>query len=236
MPTSRLAVALLEAADEVTVLLGGEAGVMEADVLEDSLLPLTRWCPNSVTFDLSELRFISGLAIGVLVSFYRAAVRRDIQVRIAPEMHPAVRDILLTTGVLKLFEIAGYSTEVSSQGQEPRLFSKLAEVERAHGVTWSRLVELEPQLENLLRQAREAGARCYTVGDVAQAFGPIRNDLAGLIGFAGRRHRHVVLGSAGAYHVAYTKLNEAVAGLIPAHVNGLIGDRCFQPCIGGAGI
>jgi len=209
---------------------------MEADVLEDSLLPLSTWHPKSVTFDLSELRFISGLAIGALLSFYRAAVRRDIQVRIAPDVHPAVRDILLTTGVLKLFEIAGYSSEASGQGQEPRSFSKLAEVERAHGFTWSRLVELEPQLEKLLLQAREASARCNTVNDVAQVFGPIRNDLVGLIGFAGRRHRHAVLGSAGAYHVAYTKLYEAVVGIFPAYVNGVIDDRNFHPCIGGAGI
>jgi anti-anti-sigma factor len=105
-PTSRLAVALLEAADEVIVLLGGEAGVMEVGALEDSLLPLAARCPKSVTFDLIELRFISSMAIDVLVHFRRAAVRRGVLVYLAPDMRPEVRDVLQVTGVLGLFEDA----------------------------------------------------------------------------------------------------------------------------------
>jgi len=105
-PTSRLAVALLEAADEVIVLLGGEAGVMEAGALEDSLLPLATRCPKSVTFDLIELRFISSMAIDVLVHFRRAAVPRGVLVHLAPDMRPEVRDVLQVTGVLDLFEDA----------------------------------------------------------------------------------------------------------------------------------
>src|SRR5262249_53683594 len=105
-PTSRLAVALLEAADEVIVLLGGEAGVMEVGALEDSLLPLAARCPKSVTFDLIELRFISSMAIDVLVHFRLAAIRRGVLVHLAPDMRPEVRDVLQVTGVLDLFEDA----------------------------------------------------------------------------------------------------------------------------------
>jgi hypothetical protein len=50
---------------------------------------------------------------------------------------------------------------------------------------------------------------------VERFFSPLRNSLAGLVGFAGKHHRHPVLGSAGAYEVAYWRLYDAVAGLLP---------------------
>src|SRR5262249_28136109 len=49
---------------------------------------------------------------------------------------------------------------------------------------------------------------------------PIRNTLAELVGFAGRNHRDQILGSAGAYQVAYWKLYDAVAGLLPGGAAG----------------
>jgi hypothetical protein len=55
---------------------------------------------------------------------------------------------------------------------------------------------------------------------VQRAFGPVKNELAGLIGFAGKHRRHPVLGSVGAYAVAYGKLYDAVAGLIPGRAAG----------------
>ena len=79
---------------------------MEVGALEDSLLPLAGRCPKSVTFDLIELRFISSMAIDVLVHFRRAAVRRGVLVYLAPDMRPEVRDVLQVTGVLDLFEDA----------------------------------------------------------------------------------------------------------------------------------
>jgi hypothetical protein len=82
-------------------------------------------------------------------------------------------------------------------------------------ITWAQLVELEPRLEQLLWRARLAGAGCRTRSDVHQVFGPVRNELAELIGFHGVRYRHPVLGSTEAYQVAYWKLHEAVAGLLP---------------------
>ena len=88
-------------------------------------------------------------------------------------------------------------------------------MQRTDEVSWAQLVELEPQVLELLWRARVAGASCRTSLDAERAFGPVKNELAGLIGFAGKHHKHPVLGSVGAYEVAYWKLYEAVAGLLP---------------------
>jgi anti-anti-sigma factor len=106
-PVSRLAVAVLEAADEVIVLLGGEAAAADARTLETSLRPLSACCPSSVTFDLSELRFISSLAMGVLVSYRRAALHHGVRVCLSSDMQPQVRDSLETAGMMELFEVVG---------------------------------------------------------------------------------------------------------------------------------
>jgi hypothetical protein len=88
-------------------------------------------------------------------------------------------------------------------------------LERLAGVTWHELVGLEPRLAELLWGARQACVNCRRWSDVERFFSPIRNTLAGLVGFAGKHHRHAVLGSAGAYEVAYWRLYDAVAGLLP---------------------
>jgi anti-anti-sigma factor len=89
-------------------------------------------------------------------------------------------------------------------------------IERLHGVTFYRLLELEPRLEALLWEARQAGAACRHQADVQRAFAPIRNRLTDLIGFAGQHRRHRLLGSAGAYEVAYWKLFHAITDLVPS--------------------
>ena len=89
------------------------------------------------------------------------------------------------------------------------------DVPRDCGVTWRQLVELEPQLEELLWRARIAGGKCLTISDAQRVFDPLRSELSELIGFAGKHHRHQVLGGAAAYSVAYCKLFDAVAGLLP---------------------
>jgi hypothetical protein len=81
-------------------------------------------------------------------------------------------------------------------------------------VSWGQLVALEPEVEALQWRARAAGAGCRNRTDVARAFAPVRNELADLIGFSGKHHRHPVLGSPEAYEVARAKLNDAVAGLV----------------------
>jgi hypothetical protein len=89
------------------------------------------------------------------------------------------------------------------------------DLERCHGVSWHELVEREPRLAELLWQARQACARCRRWADVDRVFTPIKLTLAKLIGFAGRNRWHPILGCVGAYEVAYWKLYDAVAGLLP---------------------
>jgi hypothetical protein len=94
------------------------------------------------------------------------------------------------------------------------MYPNVNDVQHSFGVSWDQLVELEPHLETLLGRVRLAGARCRTIADMDRGFGPLRNELAALIGFAGKHHGHPVLGSAGAYEVAYWKLYDAVAQLL----------------------
>jgi hypothetical protein len=92
---------------------------------------------------------------------------------------------------------------------------KSHDLERIHGVTWWQLTDLEPRLNELLWKARQDGARCRCQEEVARAFGPIRNAVAELVGFQGRHRNHPVLGSVGAYEVAYWRLYDAVVCLLP---------------------
>src|SRR5262245_62027415 len=94
-------------------------------------------------------------------------------------------------------------------------YPQVHDLERAHGVTWQELTWLEPRLDELLWQARADGARCRDREDVERAFAPLRGALVELIGLLGRHRDCPVLGSVGAYEVAYWRLREAVSGLLP---------------------
>jgi hypothetical protein len=89
------------------------------------------------------------------------------------------------------------------------------DLEQAHGVTWAELAELEPLLADLLRRARTAGAGCGGWEDAGRLFAPFRDAVAELVGFRCRRSTHAVLGSVGAYEVAYWRLYDGVVGLLP---------------------
>jgi anti-anti-sigma factor len=201
------------------VRLRGEAGVPEASALQDCVLSLVARRLACVTFDLSELGFISSLAMGVLVTYRRAAVRAGVRVCLAADLQPAVREALDRVGLLGLFAAVGGTQACSRSGpvaEESRTpLPHVSDGQRAEGVTWGQLVDLEPELGAMLRGARMAGAGCRTYADVERAFSPVRNELAGLIGFTGKHRRHPVLGSVGAYEAAYQKLYDAVAGLVP---------------------
>jgi hypothetical protein len=93
-------------------------------------------------------------------------------------------------------------------------------LEKLFGVTWRDLVELEPTLGELLGTARQTSVICRRWVDVDRFFAPIRNTLATLVGFTGKNHRHPALGSAKAYEVAYWKLYDAVACLLPTRSAG----------------
>jgi anti-anti-sigma regulatory factor len=215
----RLAVEVLESLQGPIVRLRGEAGFPEASALEAALGRLAARRPACVTFDLSRLVFISSILMGVLAAFRRSAVRAGTRVSLAPDLHPAVYEALKRVGVLGLFETASRAPACAGPGPVAKdnrtLYPNVNEVERTFGVTWGQLVELETQLETLLGQARQAGASCQTGSDLERAFAPLRNELAGLIGFAGKHHSHPVLGSAGAYEVAYWMLYNAVAQGVP---------------------
>jgi anti-anti-sigma factor len=91
----------------------------------------------------------------------------------------------------------------------------IRELERTHSVTFGRLVELEPRLELLLLQARQAGAACRSQADVDRAFASVRKQLTALVGFSGQHSRHRILGGVGAYEVAYWNLYRALIDLLP---------------------
>jgi hypothetical protein len=90
----------------------------------------------------------------------------------------------------------------------------LAHLERAYGVTWGELADLEPGLWQLLWRARQQGAGCRCRADVDAAFSPLSNDIAGLVGFLGKNRGHPLLGSVGAYAVVSRKVYDAVASLV----------------------
>ena len=99
-------------------------------------------------------------------------------------------------------------------------YPNFRDLERLSGITWRDLAELEPKLGELLWGARQACVTCRRWSDVDRAFAPIRNTLAELVGFAGKNRRHPVLGGPEAYEVAYWKLYDAVAGLLPGRAGG----------------
>jgi hypothetical protein len=94
-------------------------------------------------------------------------------------------------------------------------YPRTQELERFHNVTWRELAELDPQLDRLLWEARTAGAACRDWSNVGRVFAPFRNSLSRLVGFTSVHRRHRVLGSLGAYEVAYWKLYAAIVGLLP---------------------
>jgi hypothetical protein len=91
---------------------------------------------------------------------------------------------------------------------------KFQNLEQAFAVTWSELVAQEPQLNELLWQARAAGAHCSCWEDVPRLFAPFRGAPAELVGYLSRHSRHRVLGSVGAYEVAYRRLYNAICELL----------------------
>jgi anti-anti-sigma factor len=97
-------VAISHTANGMVIRVRGEARVECAGALLDGLLAPAARYPTVVTLDLSELRSISCLAMGVLVGYRRSVVRRGGRVRLAGELQPAVRESLVRASLLDLFE------------------------------------------------------------------------------------------------------------------------------------
>jgi anti-anti-sigma regulatory factor len=68
-----------------------------------------------VTLDLSEVRFLSSLAMGALVAFRRGVVRAGGRVRLFPVFLPEVEEALRRAGLLELFD--PYPGEGASRGR-----------------------------------------------------------------------------------------------------------------------
>jgi anti-anti-sigma factor len=221
-PRFRLEAEVVDTEAGVEVRLRGHADVLEADALEAVLLRLAARRPACVIFDLSKLESISSLVMGILVAYRRGAVRAGARVYLAANLHPGVREALDSAQLMSLFEAVGDTrlgvARAATDDQKPH--SNGHEAKCTVSITWAQLVELEPQLETLLWQARQAGVSCRTSDDVNRIFGPIRNELAAMIGFAGRHHNHSMLGGAEAYQAAYSKLYDAVAGLLSGRTDG----------------
>jgi anti-anti-sigma factor len=102
-----LEVIVHQSANDLVVRVKGEATIHCAGALLDGLLTATAQRPDLVTLDLTQLRFISSTAMGVLVTFRRGVIRWGGQLSIAPNMHPAVREALARAELLELFEKGG---------------------------------------------------------------------------------------------------------------------------------
>jgi anti-anti-sigma factor len=90
----------------MVIRVKGEATVKAADALLSGLLAPAARRPAVVTLDLSELRSISCLAMGVLVAYRRGVVRAGGRVRLAEGLQPAVKEALARAELLGLFETA----------------------------------------------------------------------------------------------------------------------------------
>jgi anti-anti-sigma factor len=88
----------------VVIRVKGEARVDCAGALLDGLLTAAARRPAVVTLDLSELRCISSLSMGVLVAYRRGVVRAGGRVRLDRKLQPAVREALTRAELLNLFE------------------------------------------------------------------------------------------------------------------------------------
>jgi hypothetical protein len=87
----------------MVIRIKGEALADCAGALLNGLLAPTACRPALVTLDLSELRSISSLAMGVLTGFRNGVVRSGGQVRVAGPMQPAVHEALTRANFLGLF-------------------------------------------------------------------------------------------------------------------------------------
>jgi anti-anti-sigma factor len=99
-------VSVLQTAADLVIRVKGEATVQSVGVLQAGLLAPSACRPAVVTLELSELRSISALAMGVLVTYRRGVVRTGGRARLAEELQPAVREALARAGLSGLFDAA----------------------------------------------------------------------------------------------------------------------------------
>jgi anti-anti-sigma factor len=91
-------------ADGMVIRVKGEALDECAGALLDGLLAPAAQRSAVVTLDLSELRSISCLALGVLVGYCRSVVRGGGRVRLAGVLQPVVSESLVRAELFVLLE------------------------------------------------------------------------------------------------------------------------------------
>jgi anti-anti-sigma factor len=99
-------VAVSRTADGMVIRVKGEARADCAGALLDGLLAPPARRPAVVTLDLSELRSLSCLAMGVLVGYRRGVVRNDGRVLLARKLQPAVKEALARAELFDEFEFS----------------------------------------------------------------------------------------------------------------------------------
>jgi anti-anti-sigma factor len=90
--------------EDLNIRIKGDAKAECAGALLDALFTATARRPTVITLDLSELRSISSLAMGVLVSYRRGVVRRGGRVRLVHTLRSDVKEALTRADLLDLFE------------------------------------------------------------------------------------------------------------------------------------
>ncbi len=100
----KLTVDGLQIEDAVIVALKGEAGFQEVSTLQYHLGQLLGRGLALVLLDLSELRFIASVALGVLVGFRRALLRGGGRLKLTG-LRPQVLEAFRRTRLDDLFEI-----------------------------------------------------------------------------------------------------------------------------------
>jgi anti-anti-sigma factor len=82
-PACKLAFQVERGPHFLTVTIRGEASFDQAEVLSAQLLRIPLDAYWLVVFDLSDLTFLSSLAMGALVEYRRGLCRRGVEVRVA---------------------------------------------------------------------------------------------------------------------------------------------------------
>jgi anti-anti-sigma factor len=95
-----------QTADGLIIRVEGDAGVEQSGALLSGLLAASAGRPAVATLNLSDLRSISSLAMGVLVTYRRGVVRAGGRVRLTSELQLAVREALARAELFDLFETA----------------------------------------------------------------------------------------------------------------------------------
>jgi hypothetical protein len=87
-------------------------------------------------------------------------------------------------------------------------------MEQMRGVKWDDLAKLEPELETLLRFARQQGDLCRASrkwSDVKYSMAYFTYYILLLVGFASEHRGHPILGTDAAFDVARCKIHNALA-------------------------